>query len=343
MKLFSCPSCRQRLYFENSRCLACGSDVLYDPAAGEFVLPGESNFACSNAEGALCNWRAAEAGAFCRACAINQTIPDLSVEGNRDRWIRVEAAKRRLVYSLLALGLDVEPKSARPDGIAFDFLGDPIGGGPGGEHVLTGHDNGLITLNVAEADSDERERRRVAMGENYRTLLGHFRHEIGHYYWDMLIRDDTKWLGRFRDLFGDETADYEQALKDHYASPPAPDWQERHITAYAASHPWEDWAESWAHYLHIVDTLEMAEALGMPVEALRNPDERLDLPTDDDRPRQFDRTLDRWIVLSNASNAINRCMGLPDLYPFVISRMVADKLGFVDALVAAKGARAREA
>jgi len=340
VKLFSCPSCGQRIYFENSRCLACSSDVLYDPDKVGFVLLGGQNFACRNADEALCNWLASDAGSYCRACALNKTIPDLSIDGNRDRWIRVEAAKRRLVYSLLAFGLEVRPKQNPNEeaGIAFDFLGDPIGGGPGGEHVLTGHDNGVITLNVAEADSVEREKMRVSMGENYRTLLGHFRHEIGHYYWDRLIRDDQDRLQRFRDMFGDETADYEQALRDHYANPPAPGWGDNHITAYAASHPWEDWAETWAHYLHIVDTLEMAASLGMSISAMQAKAGQLYTPTGDEKDASteavpFEQTLDRWIVLSNASNSINRCMGLTDLYPFVISPNVAAKLSFVDTLL----------
>jgi hypothetical protein len=343
LKLFSCPSCGQRLYFENSRCLACNSEVLYDPEAAAFVLPGAGNFICSNADEALCNWQAPGVDSFCRACALNKTIPDLSIEGNRGRWIRVEAAKRRLIYALLSFGLEVKPKASPEDddGIAFDFLADPIGGGPGGEKILTGHDNGVITLNVAEADSVEREQRRIAMGETYRTLLGHFRHEIGHYYWDRLIRDDPDWLARFRDVFGDETQDYEQALKTHYANPPAPGWQDNHITVYAASHPWEDWAETWAHYLHIVDTLEMADALGMSISAMETGDENLFGPGSgsDGRPspspagKPFDRTLQRWIVLSNASNSINRCMGVPDLYPFVISPAVGAKLAFVHELL----------
>lgn len=338
MKLFSCPSCGQRLYFENSRCLACNSEVLYDPASAGFVLLGGQNFACQNADEALCNWVAPGADSFCRACSLNKTIPDLSIEGNRDRWIRVEAAKRRLIYALLSFGLEVKPK-ANPqdeDGIAFDFLADPIGGGPGGEKILTGHDNGVITLNVAEADTVEREKMRISMGENYRTLLGHFRHEIGHYYWDRLIRDDAEWLDRFRAMFGDETVDYGQALQNHYANPPTPGWEQNHITAYAASHPWEDWAETWAHYLHIVDTLEMANALGMSISAMQAKAGQLYMPGSGDEgtaAEGFDATLERWVVLSNASNSINRCMGLPDLYPFVISPNVAAKLAFVEELL----------
>lgn len=345
MKLFSCPNCAARLYFENAQCLNCGSLVLYDPDAGSFVLTGAETAACANAAEYACNWVATTSSTFCRACALNKTIPDLSISGNHERWIRVEAAKKRAVYSLIAFGLPVGPKSGSGDerGLAFDFLADPLlGDQPTGEHVLTGHDNGLITLNVAEADSAERERRRAQMGENYRTLLGHFRHELGHYYWDRLIRDDPTRLERFHALFGDESANYDEALQRYYAEGAPPDWEVRHISAYAASHPWEDWAETFAHYLHITDTLEMVRALNIPLARLET-DAGEDLPDSDKgqppiegharRPEPFDRTLARWLVLSEASNNINRCMGLPDLYPFVISPVAAEKLAFVHELL----------
>jgi hypothetical protein len=348
MKLFDCPHCGGRLYFENAQCLNCGSLVLYDPEASAFVLTGSDASACANVSECGCNWVAEPGGLFCRACALNKTIPDMSISGNRERWIRVEAAKKRALYSLFAFGLPVGPKANSGDeiGIAFDFLADPvIGDAPTGERVLTGHDNGLITLNVAEADSSEREKMRARMGENYRTLLGHFRHELGHYYWDRLIRDDSRRLERFHALFGDEGADYDDALLQHYAQGAPPDWELSHISAYAASHPWEDWAETFAHYLHITDTLEMVRALKIPLARL-DTDAGEELPADDRgqppidggaRPAEpFDRTLARWLVLSEASNSINRCMGLPDLYPFVISSVAAQKLAFVHELVSQK-------
>ncbi len=327
MKLFSCPNCGQRLYFENSLCLNCSTPVAYAPREGGFVGSGQAGTpVCANAQECNCNWIAENDNILCLACALNRTIPDLSVKGNRDRWIRLEMAKKRTLYTLLALALPVAPKDT-PDaetGIAFDFLGDPIGAGPGGERILTGHDNGLITLNVAEADSPEREAMRVAMGERYRTLLGHFRHELGHYYWDRLIRDYPDLLQEFRDLFGDESVDYAQALQNHYSNGAPVGWPNEHISAYAASHPWEDWAECWAHYLHIVDTLEMAEAFKVPLE-------RLDVPTPPNpEETAFQGVLNRWLVLSEVANSINRCMGLGDLYPFVISQPVARKLTFID-------------
>lgn len=345
MRLFSCPNCQKRLYFENAQCLNCGSLVLYDPDRAAFVLTGNDGFGpCFNAAECGCNWVAEAGKSFCLACDLNKTIPDLSIDGNRERWIRVEAAKKRAVYSLLHFGLPVGPKFNPDDeiGLAFDLLAPIPGAGPGGEHILTGHDRGLITLNVTEADSAEREKMRVQMGEQYRTLLGHFRHELGHYYWDRLVRDDPAWLEKFHALFGDETADYEQALQNHYANGAPLDWQTSHISAYAAAHPWEDWAESWAHYLHITDTLEMVEALNFPLGRLETveADELpsgdtggLDKSAESHQPAPFAKILARWLVLSEASNSINRCMGLPDLYPFVISDSTAQKLGFVHELL----------
>lgn len=346
MKLFACPHCGQRLYFENAQCLNCGSAVLYDPDRAAFDLAGVGgSLQCLNATECDCNWAADRGQSFCRACALNHTIPDLSIQGNRRRWTRIEAAKKRAIYTLLAFGLPVVPKQAPGDevGLAFDFLADSIGTGPGGERILTGHDNGLVTLNVSEADSAQREKMRVAMGENYRTLLGHFRHEIGHYYWDRLVRDDRDWLAAFRTLFGDETVDYEEALKAHYANGAPSDWQMRHISPYAASHPWEDWAETWAHYLHITDTLEMVKALNMRLGEL-DTDTNLLKSTDTgggtatgegkEATASFEKILQRWLVLSEASNSINRCMGLQDLYPFVISPVAGSKLRFVHQLLA---------
>lgn len=348
MKLFDCPNCGHRLYFENTACLSCGMSVLYRPEHAHFVLAGaEGALRCLNATECDCNWAVPAEGSFCRACELNKIIPDLSVPGNRHRWTKVERAKKRAIYALLAFGLPVGPKASPEDevGLAFDFLA-PIEDSPPGS-VLTGHDNGLITLNVAEADASEREKMRSAMGENYRTLLGHFRHELGHYYWDRLVRDDPERLASFRSLFGDETADYEAALAEHYSKGAAPDWQDSHISAYAASHPWEDWAESFAHYLHITDTLEMVSALGLPLGRLETAEGEELPPGDPGQPPMpapasraqpitlpFERTLTRWLVLAEASNSINRCMGLPDLYPFVISDPVAAKLAFVDRLLA---------
>jgi hypothetical protein len=327
MKLFACPVCGNRLYFENAQCLACRTAVAFAPEETRFVAIGGDAPRCRNADECDCNWTGAlRHDGYCLACALNRTIPDLAVYGNRDRWARIERAKRRLVYALLGFGLDVHPKAGLNDteGLAFEFLADKPGG-----RVLTGHDGGLITLNVVEADPAERERMRLAMGERYRTLLGHFRHEVGHYYWERLIRDDPAGLQAFRDLFGDEREDYGAALARHYRTGAPGGWQERHVTPYAASHPWEDWAETWAHYFHMADTLEMADAFAIPLD-------RIDAAANAEAAAPqggIDATLRRWLALTEVVNGINRCMGVPDLYPFVITPAVAGKLDFVRLLL----------
>jgi hypothetical protein len=355
MKLFQCPQCQYRLYFENAFCLNCSSIVTYDPEQSAFVRADDAGvFQCANSSQCGCNWRTSSSNGFCQACALTKVIPDLSIEGNRARWIRVEAAKKRAVYSLIFFGLPFSPKTGIADrgGLAFDFLGDSAYCGKGFERILTGHDNGLITLNVAEADSAEREKRRIELGESYRTLLGHFRHELGHYYWDQLVRDDPQRHAAFQAIFGDESTDYERALQVYYAEGAPTNWQQRYISAYSASHPWEDWAETWAHYMHITDTLEMVDALQLSLARLEAGDQAGMTPMAGHgvpattlrwtvSPNGFDAVLERWTLLCEASNSINRCMGLPDLYPFVISESAAEKLTFIhDLLVSSSGQRA---
>ena len=195
-------------------------------------------------------------GPLCVSCRQTRVLPDLSQPGNLGRWYRIEVAKRRLFFTLAQLGLvEGDPAAGRDQGPHYRFLADTPD-----QPVLTGHAEGVITLNIAEADDDERERRRLTLHEPYRTLLGHLRHESGHYFWDALLRDAPALAG-FRALFGDERADYGQALQAHYARGGAiPDWQATHVSAYATAHPWEDWAETWAHYLHMVDLVETAES-----------------------------------------------------------------------------------
>ncbi len=270
---------------------------------------------------------AADANSLCRSCRLTRVIPDLRVAGNREAWYRLETAKRRVVYSLLALGLPVRSQVEDPEaGLAFEFLADT---GAATTPVLTGHQNGVITINIAEADDAERERRRHAMGEPYRTLLGHFRHEIGHYYWDRLIKDRSP-LEAFRRLFGDERRDYGEALKTHYRQGPPADWQQRHVTPYASSHPWEDWAETWAHYLHMTDTVEMAAACGLSLQPHRADEPTLaGVPGGVRAAESIERLLDAWFPLTYLLNNLNRGLGLPDGYPFVLPTPAIDKLRFV--------------
>jgi hypothetical protein len=281
----------------------------------------------------VCNWMVAanDPNAFCISCRLNTLIPNLSLPGNVDRWHKLELAKRRVIYTIMRLGLPTEgaPEQNRP-ALRFNFIYEMNGG----LNPLTGHLDGLIVINSAEADDDERERRRVNLHEPYRTLVGHFRHEVAHYYWDRLIANGN-WLGDFRKLFGEETADYGAALRQYYEHGAPPDWQDRHVSAYASAHPWEDWAETWAHYFHIMDTVETAESFGVTL-APRHPAARFMTA----KPRNgfdvnmsFDGVLENWFPLTYALNALNRGMGLPDAYPFLLSAQAIGKLQFIHQVV----------
>jgi hypothetical protein len=356
MKLFECQNCGQLLYFENTRCERCGHVLGYlpdgavlsalTPVDGDrwrpLSVPDQVQRFCANAAHEACNWLVpAEApDAFCHACRLNRTIPDLGAPEHLLRWQRLEAAKHHLVYSLLRLDLPLVSKFEDPaSGLAFDFLADAVPGSPDGPQVLTGHAQGLITINIAEADDADRERARQEMGEPYRTLLGHFRHEIGHYYWERLVRDG-RLLDWFRTSFGDDRQDYGACLEAHHAEGPPADWQERFVSAYASAHPWEDFAETWAHYLHIVDTLETAVAFGLRVRptAGRDPALATDIDFDPYRQNDFDALLEAWLPLTYAVNSLNRSMGQPDLYPFVLAPAVMAKLRFVHGLIHPTGA-----
>lgn len=345
MKLFKCQHCAQLLYFENTACERCGHRLGYlpetatlsalEPAEGELWTPLAAPDAprrfCANAEHDVCNWLTDGEEPFCIACRHNRTIPPLETPAERLGWRRMEDAKHRLFYTLLALNLPLLNRVDDPDhGLAFDFLEEA----PAGPRVLTGHDDGLITLNLAEADDAAREKMRAEMGEPYRTLLGHFRHEVGHWYWDVLVRDGGK-LDACRDVFGDDTADYMAALQAHYANGAPAGWQDHFVSAYATAHPWEDFAETWAHYLHIVDTLEMAQAFGVSVHPKldRTGDLHADIDFNPHRIDSIETVIDAWLPLSYAVNSLNRTMGQPDLYPFVLSPDVVRKLGFIHDLV----------
>jgi hypothetical protein len=341
MKLFTCPNCGQPLYFETAACASCGIRLGYSTEHNAFlaVYPddgrwrtrgasGDEQQLCQNAEHDACNWLvpAGDDDAFCLACRHNRTIPDLSREDNLVHWRKIEHAKHRLFYTLLRLRLPLVTRRDSEHGLAFDFLAST---GSAAERVMTGHDSGLITLNVAEADDVERERQRHVMHEPYRTLLGHFRHEIAHYYWDRLVVGNDA-IEPFRALFGDERVDYGEALKRHYAEGPPPDWPERFITSYASAHPWEDWAETWAHYFHMVDTLETAAEFGVGLQPTRPTGTDLSTVVDFDPHRaDIDRIIDAWLPLTFGLNSLNRSMGLADLYPFQLAPAVIWKLAFI--------------
>ncbi len=348
MKLFSCQNCRQILFFENQHCGRCGEQLGYLPRRGELSVLKPDGAAwqalaepetrwkfCANSTFLVCNWMvpASSSEAYCAACRHNHMVPDLSIGANLQSWSKLEVAKHRLFYALLQLGLPTPNRQDDPKaGLIFDFLTDSDGSG--GKKVMTGHEDGLITLAVAEADDAEREARRARMGEPYRTLLGHFRHEVGHFYWDVLIRDGGR-AADFRHLFGDERNDYGSALRAHYAHGAPADWQDRFVSAYASSHPWEDWAETWAHYLHIIDGLETAGAFGLEIHPTVDRDHALEIgpKTLPYSSCHFEALVHQWLPLTIALNAMNQSMGLNDLYPFVLSPSVIAKLAFIHQVI----------
>ena len=359
------------MFFENVQCLHCGSTLAFVPecsavraieplahapdASSEQPAPALWQLRGAEAADALppryrmcqnqtlyqaCNFTVAadDPQLLCISCRQTAMLPDLSIPANLPRWSRIEVAKRRLLYTLLRLGL---ADTAGVDGPRYQFLADL----PGQPAVMTGHADGVITLNVAEADDDERARRRVQLFEPYRTLLGHLRHESGHYYWDRLLRDAPQRLAAFRALFGDETADYMQSLQAHYAAGQRPDWNLHFVSAYAAAHPWEDWAETWAHYLHMVDLLDTAASYRT----------RIVLPSADgahpvrpanpfaDTPGSFDDWIAQWVPVTLLLNSLNRSLGQDDAYPFALSEQALHKLRFVHELIAEQAQASKDA
>ena len=348
MKLFACQHCGNLLYFENTACEACHHRLGYLPGRETLsaLTPESDNGTtystmaeppvrvrlCDNASYLACNWLVDADGpsGLCAACRHNHTIPDVSVPENLSQWRQIEWAKHRLFYTILKFDLPVPAAGEADEPLTFDFLADP----PSGPKVMTGHDNGRITLALKEADDAQRTALREAMGEPYRTLLGHFRHEVGHYYWDRLVRDGGR-VDACRAVFGDESADYDAALRTHYEQGAPADWQEHFISAYATTHPWEDFAETWAHYLHIVDTLETARSFGMHVAptVASGPELTTDLSFDPYRAPSAQALVSAWLPLTYALNSLNRSMGHSDLYPFLLSSPVLAKLQFIQDLV----------
>ena len=349
MRAFSCRNCGQLVFFENTACLNCDADLGFSwsqrdlltlrssPAGFEPLPLGDSNgeaatlHRCANSGLAGCNWLVDNDGELCVSCALTRTRPSDHDETGINELQTAEAAKRRLLFELGELGLPIPMRaSADTDALAFDLLSSEH------EPVTTGHADGLITLDLAEVDDARRVARRQQLAEPYRTVLGHLRHEVGHYYWPLLVDDDAKRAAS-RELFGDESTDYQAAIDRHYEQGPPPDWPEHNVSAYATMHPSEDWAETFAHYLHIRDTLQTAGAYGVTVEG---PDPGTpQVPHDAFNPQptmgehDFTSLLSAWLPLTYAMNALNRSMGRTDLYPFVLPEAVIEKLGFIHGLV----------
>ena len=331
MKLFACPHCGQVVFFGNVKCERCEAQLGYDYHSNRMKVPSDLWKYCGNHAHDVCNWllHADSPDVLCRACRHNLTIPDLGQPANIELWRKIEEAKHRLLYTILRLRLPLFDRAERADGLGFRFLHS--------DEAMTGHDGGLITIGLLEADDAEREKRRRALREPYRTLLGHFRHEVGHWYWDRLVRDGDQTA--FVSLFGDPNQSYAEALQRHYAVGPKPGWQDTFVSAYAGAHPWEDFAETWAHYFHMLDTLDTGGSFGIVLSPRLDRDHILSTSLDFDvYTAAMPALADAWVALSAALNSFNRSMGLVDLYPFVLSPRVIEKLAFIHALVRHAGA-----
>ena len=331
MRAFSCDVCGARLFFEKSVCITCGSAVGFCREDGRMVAVQAPRRICVNLNVNGCNWLAAPTSVhgYCFSCSLTRTRPADSDASGMANYYVAEFAKRRLVFELDQLGLPIQRHNGT-SGLAFDLLSSVQ------KPVTTGHRHGIITFDLAESNDVHREGLRIGMDEPYRTVLGHFRHEIGHYYWDLLVGPSSgssesgssesgtsERLAAVRELFGDETASYSAALSRHYDSGPPPDWRSTFISAYASMHPWEDFAEVFAHVLHIRDTLQTAAEFDLGVPSAF-----------DDRP--FTEIVRKvWLPLTLGLNQINRSMGKGDLYPFVLQAAVITKLGWVADLIAA--------
>jgi hypothetical protein len=324
MRLFDCPSCGATVFFSSTGCGACGATLTLVPAEG-YVADAAP---CANRERIGCNWAAA-VGDLCVSCAMTRTIPDLDSADNAVLWREAEAAKRRVLCNLMRWGL-FTPDDPHPAPI-FDMLSEEVGGAE--TQVMMGHDAGVVTINVAEGDPAVREARRQEMDERFRTMVGHFRHELGHFVFERLLEQDG-FADAFRALFGDEREDYAAALQRHYAEGPPEGWRGAHLTAYATAHAHEDWAETFAHLLHLVDIVDSAQASGLSSPALAAAGPGFDAYAQ----TGAEPLLTIAAELGVALNHVNRGMGLHDVYPFVLTPTTREKLGFAQAWIGRAGA-----
>ena len=376
MKTFQC-TCIDRpiIFFESNQCISCGKTVgiddnfeqvetyQQDPETGLFYKDNHPNIPyrkCdNNEEYGACNGMVNlstfvpnptldldtyKEEMLCFGCRFNVTVPDLSIVEHIPLWKKMEAAKRRALYTLELLPIPLQTTDENVEsGLSFDFITDrnvkdhftsPL---EGQDVVFTGHDCGHITINLAEADDVARYQTKHAMAERYRTLLGHFRHELGHYYFDQLIVPSPEKHALAKQYFGDDALDYQEAIKHHYEQGAPQNWRDSFISEYATMHPYEDWAETWSHYMHIIDTLETAQNFSIigstfGIEGDIKELSDLNLPQDNTYflgQTDINSILDTWMEFSVMLNSLNRSMGLADAYPFVLTQPVRTKLAFI--------------
>jgi hypothetical protein len=338
LRRYVCPGCGKQVHFNNSKCVTCSSSLGYLPSADLMLaIPdGQAAYSpCANRDRIGCNWLCdpASKSKLCQSCMHTTKIPNISDPEKRLHWRRLERAKRRLFYALIKFKLPLANEVDHSEGtLRFEMLGDGLHPDGKKKRVMTGHDNGLITINIAEADDAIREKSRTAMGEPYRTLIGHFRHEVGHYYWDTLV-DQEGVIDKFRACFGDERRDYSESLKVYYANGAEKDWHKSYVSTYASAHPWEDFAETWAHYFHMVGGLETAYAYGLNPQPLEDGAPHLVQLTDPYHVSDYKQLMTHWIPITVAMNAMNRSIGNSDYYPFALSPNVFEKLRFIHDLI----------
>lgn len=335
-----CPFCRHLVLLDQLNCPKCDAELGFNVLRRQFHglrngkvdIDGVTWYACSNRDW-LCNWLVREdaPSGRCFPCRLTRRRPEADDTIALEKLARTEQAKRRLVLQLGDLGLPIVPWDVQPGGLGFDLLSSLSDG----QRVTIGHAGGIITIDLAESLDDRREALRIRLGEPYRTMLGHLRHEVGHYYQNVLLRDEDTWT-RCRELFGDERASYRDAIQRHYKTGAPADWGTSFISEYATMHPWEDFAETFAHYLHITGTLETSASIGIRLDAavsnLRDTDVT---PLHSYRDTPVQLLLSDWEWMSEAFNRVNRSMGFGDLYPFDIVAPVRAKLAFVHELVTA--------
>ena len=349
MQIFSCAGCGQTIFFDNRYCVRCTRKLAFFPQTMQMEAldeqtdgtlrlasnPEKTVTACLNTSHDICNWLVDDdsTNGLCQACTHNRLVPDVNTEVGINQWRKLSQAQRHMYYSLLRLDLPRQTRAQDPDGgLVFDFLVDEVTEDGTVKAAMTGHDEGVIAIRAAEADDVEREKVKNQMNEPYRTMLGHFRHEIGHFIWNELVRDAGR-AEECRAIFGDEREDYAEALRRNYEQGPRPDWQEYFISSYASIHPWEDFAECFAHYLHIVDTLETAHSFGIKIDPEDHDDISAEVAFDPYQAASARRIVSAWVPLTVALNSMQRSMGERDLYPFVLTAPVMQKLEFMHHLL----------
>ncbi|MDM7457933.1 MAG: putative zinc-binding metallopeptidase [Paracoccus sp. (in: a-proteobacteria)] len=325
MQRFNCPACGSRVYFHNQACM-CGQNLFYDPETRQMTGGPDG---CRMRAVIGCNWTveasSRDSHGLCRSCAMSRVIPDLETGPNRALFAKAERAKRWVLANLSQWAWFTDADRGRKP--HFLMLSEHLVGRS--EQITMGHAAGEITINITEADALIRLQRQRELGEHYRSMVGHFRHELAHFLFDRLAQAPG-FIEGFRSIFGDEREDYAAALARHYKAPRDPG--DAFITGYATAHPHEDWAETVAHLLHLVDFTDSFVSTGLTMPGL----------PPGFRPYEEEDTallLAVGMAVAVAVNDINRALDNDDLYPFVLTPEVRRKITFAHGWLRAHDAR----